>query len=49
MHNHTKLALATLTATILMACTVSTATAGRLSTSNTKFRLTWNELRAFPR
>jgi hypothetical protein len=45
MHTRTKLALTTLTASLLMSLAVSSATAGRLSTTNTRFRITWNELR----
>jgi hypothetical protein len=44
MRTHMKLILATLTASLLMGLAVSSATAGRLSTSNTRFRVTWNTL-----
>jgi hypothetical protein len=45
MRPHVKLMLAALTATLVMGLAVSSATAGRLSTSNTRFRVTWNQLR----
>jgi hypothetical protein len=41
----TKLVFTTLTASLLMGLAVSSATAGRLSTTNTRFRLTWAALR----
>jgi hypothetical protein len=47
MRTRSKLILAALTASLLMGLAVSSATAGRFSTSNTRFRVTWNELRFF--
>jgi hypothetical protein len=44
MRTHSKLALASLAATMLMAFAVSTASAGRLSTSNQNIRVTFNNL-----
>jgi hypothetical protein len=40
--------VAGLTAALLLGLAVSSATAGRLSTSNTKFRVTWNSLVFLP-
>jgi hypothetical protein len=45
MRTRSRIIFAALTATLLMGLAVSSATAGRLSTSNTRFRITWNELR----
>jgi hypothetical protein len=47
MHARTKLTLAALTASLLLGLAVSGATAGRISTSNTRFRVTWASLRLF--
>jgi hypothetical protein len=44
MHARTKLALAGLTATLLMALAVSSASANRLSISNQQFRWVWSPL-----
>jgi len=44
MHRYTKLLLASLTATALLAIAVGTASAGHLSTSNQNFRVTWTSL-----
>jgi hypothetical protein len=43
----TKFILAGITASLLMGFAVSAATAGRISTSNTKFRVTWASVRFF--
>jgi hypothetical protein len=45
MHTRTKLTFTALTATVLMGLAVHSATAGRLSTSNTRFRATWTALK----
>jgi hypothetical protein len=45
MRTRSKLILAGLTASLLMGLAVSSATAGRLSVSNTKFRVTWAALK----
>jgi hypothetical protein len=45
MRTRSKLILAALTASLLMGLAVSSASAGRLSTSNTRFRITWNNLK----
>jgi hypothetical protein len=45
MRTRSKLILAGLTASLLMGLAVSSATAGRLSTTNTRFRVTWAALR----
>jgi hypothetical protein len=45
MRTRSRLILAALTASVLMGLAVSSATAGRLSTSNTRFRITWAALR----
>jgi hypothetical protein len=45
MRTRSKLILAGLTASLLMGLAVSSATAGRLSVSNTRFRVTWAALR----
>jgi hypothetical protein len=44
MRTRSKLILAGLTASLLMGLAVSSATAGRLSVSNTRFRVTWASL-----
>jgi hypothetical protein len=44
MRPRTKLALAALTATLLLGVAVTSATAGRISTSNNRFRVTWTAL-----
>ncbi|HZV73607.1 MAG TPA: hypothetical protein VFF79_07825 [Conexibacter sp.] len=44
MRTHTKLALATLTATLLMALAVNTASANHFSISNQFFRVVWSPL-----
>jgi hypothetical protein len=48
MRTRSKLILGALTASLLMGLAVSSATANRLSVSNTKFRITWTGLRFFP-
>jgi len=45
MHRYTKLLLASLTATAILAMAVSSATAAHLSVSNQNFRTTWTSLR----
>jgi len=47
MRTHSKLALASLAATLLMAFAVSSASARNLSVSNTNIRVVWRELRFF--
>jgi hypothetical protein len=44
MRTRSKLILAALTASLLMGLAVSSASAGRLSTTNTRFRVTWENL-----
>ncbi|HZV73606.1 MAG TPA: hypothetical protein VFF79_07820 [Conexibacter sp.] len=44
MRTHTKLALAALTATLVMALAVNTASANRISISNQAFRVVWSPL-----
>jgi hypothetical protein len=44
MRKYTKLALLSITAMLLMAVAVSSASAGRLSTSNQNIRVTWRRL-----
>ncbi|HZV74773.1 MAG TPA: hypothetical protein VFF79_13745 [Conexibacter sp.] len=44
MRTHTKLALAALTATLVMALAVGSASANRFSVSNQQFRVVWNPL-----
>jgi hypothetical protein len=45
MRTRSKLIFAALSASLLMGFAVSSATAGRMSVSNTRFRVTWNQLR----
>jgi hypothetical protein len=45
LHSRTKLILAALVATCSLGLAVGSATAGRLSTTNTRFRVTWNSMR----
>jgi hypothetical protein len=45
MRARTKLIFAALSASLLMSLAVRSASAGRLSATNTRFRVTWNELR----
>jgi hypothetical protein len=47
MHTRSKLVLAGLAATMLMAFAVGSASAGRLSISNQNLRITWNALEFF--
>jgi hypothetical protein len=47
MRTRSKLILAGLTASLLMGLAVSSATAGRLSVSNTRYRVTWATLTFF--
>jgi len=48
MRSHSKVLVAGFSAALLMLVAVSTASAGRLSVSNSRFRITWSPLRFDP-